>query len=115
MPLRHLPREGINSRDKDLPDLALLAKAGALKASRLHAALEQTFSFRATHELPLSLPEPPAAWAPKYQRMVEEEELPWESLEAVFRAVSAFLNPVLAQPSAASWSVEGWCWETLQP
>lgn len=41
-----LPRPRVNSRIKDLPDLALLASAGPLVATRVRAAFEQTFTFR---------------------------------------------------------------------
>ena len=51
-----MPRARPNSRVKDLPDLALLATAQALKAQRLRAAIEQTFTFRKTHAIPTLLP-----------------------------------------------------------
>ena len=57
-----MPRPRPNSRVKDLPDLALLASIGALEASRLAEAPEQTFTLRKTHALPASLPGPNAAW-----------------------------------------------------
>lgn len=44
-----LPRDRPNSRVKDLPDIALLGTIRSLEAARLRAAIEQTFSFRATH------------------------------------------------------------------
>jgi len=56
-----MPRARPNSRVKDLPDIALLATAQPLDAKRLRAALEQTFTFRRTHSLPVMLPEPCAA------------------------------------------------------
>ena len=56
-----MPRTRPNSRTKDLPDLALLAKAQAIDARVLRAALEQTFEQRKTHPLPLALPAPPRA------------------------------------------------------
>ena len=48
-----LPRARPNSRLKDLPDLALLAGVRSLEAERVRAALEQTFGFRKTHDLPV--------------------------------------------------------------
>jgi Nucleotidyl transferase AbiEii toxin, Type IV TA system len=56
-----MPRPRPNSRVKDLPDLALLATARPIEAQRLRAAIEQTFSFRKTHAIPVALPEPPAS------------------------------------------------------
>ncbi|MBX2810779.1 MAG: nucleotidyl transferase AbiEii/AbiGii toxin family protein [Myxococcales bacterium] len=61
-----MPRPRPNSRVKDLPDLALLASIAAFEADRLADALEQTFTFRKTHALPASLPEPNAAWKTPY-------------------------------------------------
>jgi hypothetical protein len=42
-----MPRARLNSRVKDLPDIALLACVKPLDAVRLRSALEQTFAFRA--------------------------------------------------------------------
>ena len=41
-----MPRSRINTRVKDLPDIALLATARPIDSAKLQAALEQTFSFR---------------------------------------------------------------------
>jgi len=51
-------RDRSNTRVKDLPDLALLASVGPLDAAELRRAIEATFSFRATHSMPTSLPAP---------------------------------------------------------
>ncbi len=56
-----MPRSRPNSRVKDLPDLALLAKTKSIDAKYLRTALEQTFSFRRTHPVPKSVPAPPSA------------------------------------------------------
>lgn len=47
-----MPRPRPNTRVKDLPDLALLASIGALEASRLAEAFEQTFTFRCRRRCP---------------------------------------------------------------
>ena len=47
-----MPRARPNSRVKDLPDLALLATAQRVEASRVRAALEQTFGFRKRTDSP---------------------------------------------------------------
>jgi len=59
-----LPRTRPNSRVKDLPDLALLAQVGDLRAVDLRAALEATFGHRRSHPLPGRVPDPPATGAP---------------------------------------------------
>jgi hypothetical protein len=109
-----LPRTQPNSRVKDLPDLALLASARSLHATRVRAALEQTFRFRATHPVPERLPDPPPAWGEVYAAMARESELAWTSLAQVTAAARAFLDPVLAAAPdgarAATWDPAAWTW-----
>jgi hypothetical protein len=104
-----LPRVRENTRVKDLPDLALLAKVGTISATELRKAVEATFTFRKTHVLPKELLRPPLAWEPVYARMAGEDELPWATLDAVFDAVCLFLDRVLrGQPG--QWDAESWLW-----
>jgi len=70
-----MPRARPNSRVKDLPDLALLATVQTIEAKRLLAALEQTFTFRDTHSLPVMLPDPLPAWGTPYAAMAREDQL----------------------------------------
>ncbi len=106
-----LPRKRPNSRVKDLPDIALLAGVREIKAEHLRGALEQTFTSRKTHVLPLSVPPPPASWAAPYARMVEEDELTWSDLATLTHAVAAFLAPVLDGSSSRMWTPSMWRWE----
>lgn len=104
-----LPRSAENTRVKDLPDLALLARLGPLVADRLREAIETVFTHRATHPVPTTLPEPPAAWARPYAEMVAENELPWRDLPALLVAVRTFLGPVLiGRPG--NWDPTSWTW-----
>ncbi|MBC7172781.1 MAG: nucleotidyl transferase AbiEii/AbiGii toxin family protein [Polyangiaceae bacterium] len=105
-----MPRARPNSRVKDLPDLALLASAQELDAKRLHAALEQTFTFRKTHALPASVPAPSEAWRTPYEAMAREDRLRWASLDEVMAAARAFLDPVLAGGLDATWLPVEWRW-----
>jgi hypothetical protein len=105
-----MPRPRPNSRVKDLPDLALLATAGALDATRLRAAFDQTFSFRKTHGLPASLPAPPPTWTQPYTAMAREDHLAWPTLADVTTAAQAFLDPVLAGRRDATWEPARWVW-----
>jgi hypothetical protein len=105
-----MPRARPNSRVKDLPDLALLASAQVLDAARLRAALEQTFDFRKTHELPRSLPEPVPAWTDPYAAMARSDQLRWITLVDVTIAARSFLDPVLAGSLDATWRPENWMW-----
>jgi hypothetical protein len=105
-----MPRTRPNSRVKDLPDLALLASAQIIDAGRLRAALEQTFGFRKTHDLPGTLPEPAPAWIAPYAAMAREDELPWPTLGDLTTVARAFLDPVLAGGLEATWHPETWTW-----
>ncbi|MDC0721592.1 nucleotidyl transferase AbiEii/AbiGii toxin family protein [Nannocystis bainbridge] len=106
-----LPRTRMNSRVKDLPDLALLASVRAVERARLLAALELTFSFRRTHPLLETFPDPPDPWEAPYARMARQHELPWPTLPEVTAAVRAFLGPVLGREAqAAVWDPATWTW-----
>lgn len=91
-----LPRDRPNSRVKDLPDIALLGTIRSLEAARLRVAIAQTFAFRATHDGPKKLPEPPAEWRDPYASMAAGDSLPWPTLDDVFEAAKAFVEPVLS-------------------
>jgi hypothetical protein len=105
-----MPRSRPNSRVKDLPDIALLATAGSLDATRVRAALEQTFTFRATHSIPERFPAPPDAWAAPYATMAYEDQLRWLTLTDVFVATQTFLDPVLGGTVVAEWDPDAWRW-----
>jgi hypothetical protein len=105
-----MPRARPNSRVKDLPDIALLATARTIEAKWLRAALEQTFTFRKTHSLPVMLPDPLLAWVTPYAAMAREDQLAWPTLDAVTKAAKAFLDPVLAGDLDAAWNTESWTW-----
>jgi predicted nucleotidyltransferase component of viral defense system len=77
-----LPRPNENSRVKDLPDIVLLALAGKLDAVTLRNTIEATFTFRASHAMPTSLPAPPASWVRRYADLAQENSLPWLTLAA---------------------------------
>ena len=105
-----MPRSRPNSRVKDLPDLGLLATVGTLDAATLRAALELTFTFRATHALPVAVPPPPAFWQAPYEAMVEAYKLVWRTLAEVHSTVVAFLDPVLAGGLEGAWDRDAWLW-----
>jgi len=99
-----------NSRVRDLPDLALLARTRAFNARELRTALETTFTFRRTHAVPSAVPLPPASWVTPYRALAAENALPWETLADVYATVVTFLGPVLAHedgtwdPTKGQWS-----------
>ncbi|MBW2703394.1 MAG: nucleotidyl transferase AbiEii/AbiGii toxin family protein [Deltaproteobacteria bacterium] len=106
-----MPRARPNSRVKDLPDLALLAKVRVIDAKLLRDALEQTFAFRGTHDVPATLPEPPSSWDDVYRRMAEDDELEWRTLPELVLAVGLFLDPILGDKLfQGHWMPENWDW-----
>jgi hypothetical protein len=105
-----LPRARPNSRLKDLPDLALLAGVKPLESKRVRAALEQTFGFRKTHDLPAALPEPPATWVAPYAAMAAEDQLAWSTLTDVTAAARAFLDPLLGGSPDLIWDAARRAW-----
>ena len=105
-----MPRARPNTRVKDLPYIALLAKIQLIEARRLRTALELAFNLRATHPLPSSLPLPTAPWIAPYTEMARSNDLAWTIIEQLTSAAGAFLNPVLAG-SAGVWNPASWRWE----
>jgi hypothetical protein len=105
-----MPRPRPNSRVKDLPDLALIATTGDLDARRLRAAIEQTFSFRGTHDVPDRLPEPPESWETPYASIARADQLRWATLTDVFESARSFLDPVLIGPLDGGWDQISWAW-----
>jgi hypothetical protein len=91
-----LPREsGVNSRVKDLVDMALLARMEAMDGSKLKEAIEATFNLRGTHSLPTVLPEPPISWARPYRALADECHMDWtmsESLNALAELLGGIMT-----------------------
>ncbi len=108
-----MPRPRPNSRVKDLPDLALLGSVGELDAETLRTALNRTFTFRETHPLPVSLPNPPSFWMQPYAAMATADDLEWQTLTEVHEAAATFLDPALGGSVAqGTWAPDRWRWRT---
>jgi hypothetical protein len=99
-----------NTRVKDRPDLALLGSVRELDRAQLRAAIDQTFAFRGTHEVPAVVPVPPAAWTAPYGAMAASDELAWATIEALHDVVGRFLDPALADGGDQRWSPAAWAW-----
>ncbi len=91
-----LPRNAVNSRVKDLVDLALLIGSGGLDKQRILDGLRLTFDRRGTHDLPAGLVPPPADWQIPFQALAEECGLPTD-VDAVFASVQEYLEELLAR------------------
>ena len=82
-------------------------------AETLRAAFTCTFTFRETHLLPQSLPEPPSFWKAPYTAMAETDDLPWRSLAEVHGAAAGLLDPVLGGAVArGKWVPDRWRWRS---
>jgi hypothetical protein len=105
-----VPRPRPNSRVKDLPDLALLARVRKIDARTLRGAIVETFAYRATHDVPSELPAPAEGWRRPYARLATRDALPWSDLDVVTAAARGFLDPMLAG-DAGVWGPRSWRWE----
>jgi hypothetical protein len=90
-----LPRSSLNSRVKDLVDLALLIGDDPLDRSRVLSALRRTFARRGTHTLPASLDAPPENWQTSFRALAEECGIETD-IAAAFDNVRAFFEKALS-------------------
>ena len=79
-----------NTRSKDLVDLVLLIERGIPDVGRIRAALSATFSTRATHSLPNTLPSPPDSWALDFRGMAEEANISTADVLLAFAVLERF-------------------------
>jgi hypothetical protein len=79
-----------NTRVKDLVDLVLLIVSGQVEPERARRALRATFETRATHPLPLRLPEPPQDWAKPYAALAQELDLPASTLPEAYAYLAGY-------------------------
>jgi hypothetical protein len=113
-----LPRSDgrINSRMKDLVDIALVAVESALQpspeifASTVRESFEQTFAARKTHGIPRSVPPPPDDWATRYPRERQINQLPWGTIYDVCDEAARFLEPILLGTGIGAWSSQLRAW-----
>jgi hypothetical protein len=79
-----------NTRVKDMVDLVLLIHAGQVEPERARRALRATFTARATHRLPLELPEPPQDWAEPYAALAQDLDLPAAALSQAYAYLAGY-------------------------
>ena len=91
-----LPRGTTNTRVKDLVDMLLLFESGELNALAAAGAAQLTFERRRTHEMPLSLPSPPADWQVPFDSMARECGITKSMAEAFFE-VCHFVDEIQAR------------------
>jgi hypothetical protein len=79
-----------NTRVKDLVDLVLLIETGLAPDSSLVGAVDHVFSVRATHAVPVEIPEPPPAWTETYPTTAAGLTETEPRLDAALALVRAF-------------------------
>ena len=88
-----------SSRVKDLVDMALLVEE-PLDLGFLAQALGDVFRERATHDVPVALPHPPARWRTIYARLAADLPIPQTSDEAHRRVANALVGTLARAASA---------------
>jgi len=101
---------GESTRVKDLVDMLLIATHMPVNAATLRTALQATFAAQNSGAPPSSLPAPPAAWVPKYQRLAQDVGLDDATLPTAFEHARQFLDPVLSGQTCGVWSPEAQAW-----
>lgn len=106
------PRSRPNTRDRDLPDLALLARmSDGIAAPLVRSAVDLTFQHRSSHDVPTELGDVPADWAARYVRLAQEHALEWRTFEEAITAARLFIDPLLNGSAVGAWSAERSRWE----
>lgn len=88
-----LPREGQNSRVKDLVDFVVLAEMG-FPAAELARAVDEVFRHRSTHRPPTALPLPPTDWVDPYGRLAGGAGIELSMAEAHKMAAAVYKSRV---------------------
>ncbi len=101
---------GETSRARDLADILLAASIEKFSGSRLTQAIKATFQARATHAMPLEMPNPPRRISPSYRQLARELDLPWPTIEEAGQAAAQFLNPILMGNAHPRWDPIAWRW-----
>jgi len=105
------PPDRPNARIKDLPDIALLATTPGLSAAAVREAIRFTFAYRSSHPVPPALADPPPDWRDRYAALAKHNGLRWQTLDDVYAAARAFIDPILADERDATWDPTTWTWQ----
>ncbi len=107
-----LPRAQENTRVKDLVDLVIIAAIERVEADRLSRSVVATFETRRTHEIPMRLPDPPAAWGKQFATVTREiVGLQVTDLRQGHALAVQFWDPFLSALSTHRiWHPDQRCW-----
>jgi hypothetical protein len=101
---------GESSRVKDLLDILLIARVGAIDGRALSRAVQATFEARGTHALPHDLPDAPDSWSTPFSKMARDVGLSEIHLAVAMDMVRGFLDPVLEGHAQGQWDAARWEW-----
>jgi len=107
-----LPRDAMNTRARDLVDLAWFRQNFTFRSDTLIDACRATFERRATHSWPPVIPVPPTDWDRPYQRWRAELDLNDATPALAAAAVAAFFRPVFAGTRGMRWDLATGHWES---
>jgi hypothetical protein len=80
----------LNTRVKDLVDLLLLIHDGLSPDQDLLSVVRHVFTVRATHPLPVGIPDAPPAWRDEYPALAANAALGEQDLPAALGTLRAF-------------------------
>jgi len=92
-----------STRVKDLVDMALLVDVVTGDSDALAQTLHDVFSARRTHNVPASLPAPPASWRAVYARLAVNLPIPQTSDEAHRYVANALASAIETATTAYDW------------
>lgn len=84
-----------NTRVRDLPDIVLLIDDGLEPSSEVLAIVSSLFEVRATHAMPVELPDPPPFWRENYPATANELDVSAKTLEEAMALVRNFWAALL--------------------
>jgi predicted nucleotidyltransferase component of viral defense system len=101
-----LPREHQNTRAKDLVDMVIIIAEETIRGDDILASVRATFDRRGTHDVPMSLPEPPESWGAAYAAMMSDaRRTEAVDLQEGYRMIVRFWSPVLNRTAQrATWT-----------
>ena len=93
----------VNSRVKDLVDVAIIAEASELESRQARRAIQATFEVRNTHSAPAQLPSFPRSWDSTYRKLAAEVGVGARTLADGVEIAEALANPLLDASASGTW------------
>ncbi len=94
---------GRRTRSKDLVDILLIAEMPGLEASAVRTSIEAVFAAAGTHDVPVSLADPPEDWGTGFTALANKLGLDSHELADASQTARRFLDPVLRCAAHGTW------------